>query len=50
MGWRPQVDILKPVAQEAMRVENEIGRHLAESDFDAAQVGDLATRLHHVLY
>jgi DNA-binding MarR family transcriptional regulator len=50
MDWRPQVDILKPVAQEAMRVENQIGRHLTESDLDAAQVGDLATRLHHVLY
>jgi DNA-binding MarR family transcriptional regulator len=50
MGWRPQVDILKPVPREAMRLENQIGRHLAESDLDAAQVGDLATRLHHVLY
>jgi DNA-binding MarR family transcriptional regulator len=50
MDRRPQVDILKPVAQEAMRVENQIGRHLTESDLDAAQVGDLATRLHHVLY
>jgi hypothetical protein len=44
------VDILKPVPREAMRLENQIGRHLTESDFDAAQVGDLATRLHHVLY
>jgi DNA-binding MarR family transcriptional regulator len=50
MDRRPQVDILKPVAREAMRVENQIGRHLTESDLDAAQVGDLATRLHHVLY
>jgi DNA-binding MarR family transcriptional regulator len=50
MDRRPQVDILKPVAQEAMRVENQIGRRLAESDFDAAQVGNLATRLHLVLY
>ncbi len=32
-----------------MRVENQIGRHLAESDLDAAQAGDLATRLHHLL-
>jgi hypothetical protein len=44
------VDILKPAAQEAMGAENQTARHLIESDLDAAQVGDLATRLHHVLH
>lgn len=44
------MDILKPAAQETMEAENQTGRDLAESDLDAAQVGDLATRLHHVLY
>ena len=50
MGWRPQVDTLKPVAKEAVRTGTRTIRHLVESDLDAAQVGDLATRLQHVLH
>jgi DNA-binding MarR family transcriptional regulator len=44
------VDIRKPAAQETTGAENQTARHLIESDLDAAQVGDLATKFHHVLH
>jgi hypothetical protein len=50
MGWRPQVDILEPIAEESLGAETQTGCHLIESDLDVQQVGHLATRLDHVLY
>jgi hypothetical protein len=50
MGWRPQADILEPIAEESLRAETQTGFHLIESNLDVQQVGHLATRLDHVLY
>jgi hypothetical protein len=50
MGWRLQVDVLKPAAKETIRADIQTGCRLTESDLGAQQVGYLATRLHKVLY
>jgi DNA-binding MarR family transcriptional regulator len=50
MSWRPQVDILEPVAKESLRAKAQTGCHPIESDLDAQHVGQLAKRFDHVLY
>ena len=49
MGWRPQLDALKPTAKTSMRADTQTSCCRTESDLGAQQVGDLATRLHRVL-
>jgi len=44
------VDVLKPAAKESMPADIQTGCRLTESNLGAQQAGDLATRLHKVLY